>query len=124
MRLEAEPDILVVGEAAEGECAIALSRALRPDIALIDMEMEPMDGIQVSVALRRFAPEVAVVVLSIRDDQATQARARAAGAAAYVIKREAIQPLLDAIHAVRLAETRPCSGAPSERKEAPANNND
>lgn len=97
MRLELEPDLAVIGEAADGAAAVALARETRPDVVIMDIEMPGMDGIAATAAIRAAAPGCAVVVHSLHDDAATQARARAAGAVAFVGKHRLEAPLLAAI---------------------------
>jgi DNA-binding NarL/FixJ family response regulator len=97
MRLALEPDILVVGEANNGEEALALAQTCSPDVVLMDVEMPKMDGITATQALHTLAPSSAVVVMSIHDDAATQTRAQAAGAFAFISKSGAIESLLSAI---------------------------
>ena len=97
MRLTLEPDITVVGEASTGGEAIALVQQLCPDVVLMDIEMPDMDGIVVTSIVRATTPQSAVVMLSMHDDAATQARARMAGAAALVEKRGTSEALLAAI---------------------------
>ena len=97
MRLELEPDMAVVGEAGDGAAALALARETRPDVVIMDLEMPIMDGITATAALRDAVPGSAVVVHSLYDDPATQARARAAGAVAFVGKHRLETPLLAAI---------------------------
>jgi two-component system NarL family response regulator len=86
MRLEAESDLLVVGEAADGETALFLAKALAPDVVLMDVKMPRMDGIEATEALRIACPHAAVIMLSIYDDAQTRARAENAGAKAFVPK--------------------------------------
>lgn len=97
MRLAAEPDLKLVGEAADGLAAIVLAEALQPNVALIDVELPRMDGIAVAERLRAISPHAAVIMLTIHDDAATQEDARAAGAAAFVSKRAMPDELLAAI---------------------------
>jgi DNA-binding NarL/FixJ family response regulator len=99
MRLELEPDMAVIGEAGDGVAAVALAREKRPDVIIMDIEMPVMDGIAATAAIRSAVPESAVVVHSLYDDAATQARARAAGAVAFVGKHRLEAPLLAAIRA-------------------------
>jgi DNA-binding NarL/FixJ family response regulator len=97
MRLTLEPDMTVVGEASNGREAMTLVQQLAPDIVLMDVEMPEMDGIEAAAVMRASTPQSAVVMLSIYDDVSTSARARAAGAAAFVNKSGAIEVLLATI---------------------------
>jgi DNA-binding NarL/FixJ family response regulator len=97
MRLELEPDMAVIGEAGDGATALALVREKRPDVVIMDIEMPGMDGIAATAAIHAAVPESAVVVHSLYDDVATQSRARAAGAIAFVGKHRLEAPLLAAI---------------------------
>lgn len=97
MRLELEPDMAVIGEAGDGATALALVREKHPDVVIMDIEMPGMDGIAATAAICSAVPESAVVVHSLYDDVATQARARAAGAIAFVGKHRLEAPLLAAI---------------------------
>ena len=96
-RLLLEPDILVVGEASSGEEALELVQSLDPDIVLMDVEMPGMDGITATEAMRDSTPQSTVVMMSIHDDVRTRALALAAGAAAFVEKRGAVEVLLATI---------------------------
>lgn len=93
MRLSLEPDLTVVGEAEDGEVALAQVAAMRPRVVLMDVEMPRMDGITATAALRALAPETLVVILTIHDDRMTRARAAAAGASAFV-EKQAVDPTL------------------------------
>jgi DNA-binding NarL/FixJ family response regulator len=97
MRLAAETDMTIVGEAADGQNALALAAAHHPSVVLMDVNMPRTDGIMVTRALRAAVPEAAVVMLTIHDDTATRACAAAAGAAGFVTKGGDIQDLLTAI---------------------------
>ena len=94
MRLELEPDVTIVGEARDGLEAVALAQTLVPDVVVMDVEMPGLDGIGAARQLRAMAPSTAIVMLSIYYDLTTQARARDAGAIAFVEKRAAIDVLL------------------------------
>ena len=94
--LELAAEVAVVGEAGDGATALTLAQALRPAVILLDLETPGLDGIATVAALCRGVPESAVVVHSLHDGEATQARARAAGAAAFVSKHEPQERLLAA----------------------------
>ena len=95
MRLAAEADLSVVGDASDDQTAVALTAALRPDVVLMDIEMPRSDA--TSNALRLICRQVPVVVLSMQDDSLTRARAADAGAAAFVGKSMPKDTLLTAI---------------------------
>jgi len=97
LRLRLEPDMQVVGEASTGHEALAQVQSLSPDVVLMDVEMPDMDGIAATIALRSLTSQSAIVILSIYDDISTRARARAAGAVAFVEKRGSTDNLLAAI---------------------------
>src|SRR6266566_2426317 len=97
MRLLLEPDIMVVGEASNGNEALALVQELSPDVVLMDIEMPGMDGITTTASLHAAVPQSAVVMLSIHDDSATRVQAQMAGAVAFVEKRGPTEALLTAI---------------------------
>lgn len=97
MRLSLESDLMVVGEAASGEEALAVVRSLQPDVILMDIEMPGLDGLVTTAAMRSVAPNSAVVTLSLHDDSASREKALAAGATAFVGKHEASEALLTAI---------------------------
>jgi DNA-binding NarL/FixJ family response regulator len=101
MRLAAEPDLSVIGEASDGEAALVLAQALCPDIVLMDVEMPHMDGIATANALREICPNTCVILLSIHDDTRTRSCAEKAGAAAFISKSVPADQLLAAIRQVR-----------------------
>jgi len=100
MRFALEPDLEVAGEAGDGTEAISPARTLRPDVVLMDVAMSDTDGVAATEALRVATPGSAVVIFTLRDDVATQERARAAGAAAFVAKHQTEETLLAAIRRV------------------------
>jgi DNA-binding NarL/FixJ family response regulator len=100
MRFALEEDLVVVGEAGDATEAIFLARALRPDVVLMEVEMPGVSGITATEKLRGTAPHSAVVIFTLRDDAATQERARAAGAAAFVAKHRTEGALLATIRGV------------------------
>jgi DNA-binding NarL/FixJ family response regulator len=100
MRLALEPDLEVVGEACDAAEAISLARALLPDVILMDVELPGVSGIAATETLRTATPHSAVVIFTLRDDAATSARARTAGAAAFVAKHQTEETLLAALRGV------------------------
>lgn len=97
MRLLLESDLTVVGEASSGKEALELVQQLRPDVVLMDIEMPDMDGITATSALQGMVPQSVTVMLSIHSDHVTRARAKTAGAIAFVEKLGSAEELLSAI---------------------------
>ena len=98
--LEAEEDIEVCAEAENGQQAILLCEALRPEIASLDVTMPVMGGLEATRHIRRIAPHIAVIIVSVHDAQAMVEAAVEAGARGYVLKNEASGHLVRAIRAV------------------------
>ena len=95
--LRRDPEIEVVGEAADGEEAVELARSLRPDVVLMDLLMPKMDGIAATEAIRSELPEVEVVALtSVLEDAAVSGAIRA-GAIGYLLKDTKAEALCRAI---------------------------
>ncbi len=97
MRLKLVPDIQIVGEACDGVDALECAQELKPDVIVMDVSMPRLDGIQATEALHELAPHTGVVILTLHADQATQVRAEAAGAAAFLAKGSGEQNLIAAI---------------------------
>jgi DNA-binding NarL/FixJ family response regulator len=102
--LDRQPDMEVVAEAADGIEAVELALRVRPDICILDVAMPRMTGLQATVEIRTHAPEIAVLLLSMHDDERYLFEALQAGAAGYVLKREADQALVEAVRAVSRGE--------------------
>lgn len=99
-----EPDMEVVGEAADGAQVPALHRALRPDVVLMDLRLPRLDGLQATAALVREDPEACVLIVSSYDTDEDVGRAHDAGARGYVLKEAEGPELLRAIRAVHAGE--------------------
>jgi DNA-binding NarL/FixJ family response regulator len=95
--LALEPDIEVVGEAADGREAILKARELRPDLVLMDVRMPGMSGIDATRQLKDEMPELKIIILTIFDLQAYRDAAMASGANGYVTKGSLFEELLPAI---------------------------
>ncbi|MEV5978624.1 response regulator transcription factor [Streptomyces sp. NPDC052114] len=98
--LDAEPDIVVSGEAATGEEALIRGPALRPDVAVLDVRLPDGDGITVCRELRSRVPEVACLMLTSFDDDDALLDAIMAGAAGYVLKQIKGSDLVSAVRTV------------------------
>ena len=102
--LERQPDIEVIGEAADGAEAREMAVRERPDLAILDVKMPKLTGLQATREIKRQAPEVAVLILSMHDDERYLFEALKAGASGYVLKAQADSDLLDAVRAVERGE--------------------
>lgn len=95
----------VVGEAADGEEALALAREHHPDVVVMDLSMPIMDGVTATRRIREEMPEVKVVVLTMHDDVARTRQALDAGAVGYLSKGCSFSDVLGTVHAVAAGET-------------------
>jgi NarL family two-component system response regulator LiaR len=129
--LELQDGITVVGEAADGEEALAAAERLQPDIVLLDLVMPRMDGLAALRALRDRVPRTRAIVLTSFLDDDKLLPALRAGAAGYLLKNaqpqdvvrairaaQAGQALLDPVAAARLVEALAGEEAPLERLTA------
>ena len=113
MLLNAQPDIVVVGEAETAEEAVALDAKLKPDVVLMDLTLPSLPGSPTTApsgleAIRRIKasrPEALVLALTMHDDEGYLRAVLEAGGAGYVLKRAADTELLSAIRAVRQGGT-------------------
>jgi DNA-binding NarL/FixJ family response regulator len=97
--LEAMGDIEVVAEAEDGQIAVQLANQLRPDVAVVDLTMPRLNGVEAIRQIKRDLPATEVVVLSVHDSEPYVVQALRAGAAGYVLKRNAATELAAAIRA-------------------------
>jgi DNA-binding NarL/FixJ family response regulator len=95
--LRRDPEIEVVGEAADGEAAVELAWSLRPDVVLMDLLMPRMDGIAATEAIRSELPEVEVVALTSVLEEGAVTGAIRAGAIGYLLKDTKAEALCRAI---------------------------
>jgi DNA-binding NarL/FixJ family response regulator len=103
--LERQPDLEVVAEAADGVEALERALATRPHLCVIDVGMPRMTGLQATREIRSHLPDTQVLILSMHDDERYLFEALKAGAAGYVLKREADQDLVAALRAVARGES-------------------
>jgi len=101
MLIEAEADLAVVAEAADGIEAVEKARALKPDIVILDLTMPRLSGLEALREIRRDCPETKILVLTMHDDPAYGRTVLGAGAMGYVTKKAADRELLLAIRTVR-----------------------
>ena len=104
MLLERQMDIEVIGEAADGAQARDMAIRERPDLAILDVKMPKLTGLQATREIRAQAPDVAVLILSMYDDERYLFEALKAGASGYVLKAQADSDLLEAVRAVERGE--------------------
>lgn len=97
--LEKHTDIVVVGEAEDGREALRLAEELRPDVVVMDITMSGLSGLEATRQIKRFCPEIRVLILTMHTDQEYVCRLLQAGASGYVVKQAAPAELLLAVHA-------------------------
>lgn len=102
--LRTQPDMEVIGETGSGKEALRLSREMLPDVMLLDMELEDMDGIQVAQTLHQEGSSVCVLALSAYDDQEYVEELLKSGAAGYLNKDELPDLILTAVRGVAKGE--------------------
>jgi DNA-binding NarL/FixJ family response regulator len=98
--IDSQPDMGVVGEAADGNGVLEQAKALKPDIVVMDISMPAMNGLVATRTLKRAQPDVAIVALTRHDDDTYLEELLRAGASGYVLKQSAPVEFLQAIRAV------------------------
>ncbi|AVM73914.1 response regulator [Magnetospirillum gryphiswaldense] len=99
--LKAE-NVEIIGEAEDGGSAVDMAKSLKPDIVLMDLSMPGLDGVEATRRLKRAAPQIRVLILTIANCERRVAEALAAGADGYALKRLGHEELMSAINSVRM----------------------
>lgn len=103
--LDVDPELEVVGEAPDGAQAVALVERLRPDVALLDMRMPVLDGVEATRRIRVHVPTCRVVALTTFDEDDLLFAALRAGACGYLLKDLSAERLLDAVRRASRGES-------------------
>jgi CheY-like chemotaxis protein len=102
--LRQEPDLAVIGEAADGQEAVEFTRNLKPDILILDVSMPKISGVHVAAQISRELPQTRIIGLSMHEDDHMAKAMRAAGAAAYLTKGGSSETLLDVVRSLITAK--------------------
>jgi two-component system, NarL family, response regulator LiaR len=103
--LEEEKEFTVIAEAVNGEEAVELATKHKPDIAIVDIAMPVMDGIEATKKIKAISPDTAVLILSVYDNDEFVFALLEAGAAGYLLKDASGQDIINAIKSIRRGES-------------------
>lgn len=98
--LRNEPDFHVIGEASNGLDAVQLCRSLHPNLVVMDIRLEGLNGVEATTEILRHCPEIKILILSMFDDESAVVGAIRGGARAFVLKKASDSDLVDALRAV------------------------
>jgi len=98
--IEENGEMTVVAEAADGKNAVLLAQTRKPDVAVVDISMPDIDGLEVTAQLQHYCPKIPVLILTMHEEDQYVIRAIEAGAKGYITKQSAPEQLVDAIHKV------------------------
>ncbi len=102
--LEAHEGWQVCAEAADGREAVEKVKSLRPRVAVVDLGLPGLSGIEATRQMRRHAPETEVVICTLREEETLAREALCAGARAFVLKSDGADPLTAAVEAASLGQ--------------------
>ena len=108
--IEEESSLKVIAEAADGETALQLIRTLRPELAVLDIDMPKLDGLGVVKEMVKLKVDTKAIILSFHNDEDIFRAALAAGAKGYLLKESAMEEIAGAIRAVLAGKTYLSSG--------------
>ncbi len=103
--LQAESDIALLAQAADGAEAWVLIESLRPDLAILDLSMPQLTGIEVARRVEAAGLDTRVVLLTMHDDPSAVLQAQEAGVAGYILKDNSFEELVQAVHIVAAGGT-------------------
>ena len=98
--INAQPDMIVIGEAGDGQTAWQQAQVCQPDIVIMDISMPGLNGVQATAQLKQACPAIKVLALSVQDDTSYLRQLLAAGACGYILKHAAAEDLIQAIRMV------------------------
>jgi DNA-binding NarL/FixJ family response regulator len=98
--INAQPDMLVIGEAGDGNSACEQARACQPDIVIMDVTMPGLNGVQATAQIKRDCPQIKILALSVHEDTSFLRQLLTAGASGYILKHAAADDLIQAIRMV------------------------
>jgi DNA-binding NarL/FixJ family response regulator len=108
--LKPETELEIIGEAEDGQAALAQIEALQPDLVLMDIRMPMMDGVAATRAISQRFPQVKVLILTTFDDTEYVSQALQCGAAGYLLKDTPVEELVQAIQLVHKGYTQLAPG--------------
>jgi len=98
--LEEEPDLQVVGEAADGREAIKKATELKPDVILMDIAMANLNGLQATKQIKKILPDTKVIMVTMHKNEEYVLQSFQAGASGYILKEGAVEELVSAIRTI------------------------
>ncbi len=99
--LEAEDDVAVVGEACNGREAVEKASKLKPDVAVLDIAMPLLNGVEATRQIRKLTPATEILILTMHDSETLVQEVMEAGAQGYVLKDDADRDLISAVDALQ-----------------------